>query len=159
MTPCNTMRNKRVAPPKAAVLSRPGATTTLLTCRHTAMVLHAHVDGRRGRSWAGVKKPATGSVTLGSIDSSSGSLATYYHVSHPEAGRGMCMSSKGDLLLRYGFGPDISLISTRTGEVLCPLSRTTGNICYAGFSKDGKYVLASSDGGCPRGLAGWLWPS
>jgi hypothetical protein len=50
-----------------------------------------------------------------------GSIASYFYAPHPAAGRGACFAPSGDCLLRYGYGPDVKVMSTRNAELITTL--------------------------------------
>lgn len=57
-----------------------------------------------------------------------GSLASAFFVPPPPLGTGMVLSPAGDLLLRYGYGSEIVLTRTRTGELADVLKKAQGPI-------------------------------
>ncbi|KAG1679114.1 hypothetical protein FOA52_000469 [Chlamydomonas sp. UWO 241] len=74
-----------------------------------------------------------------------GALASYFTVPHPKPGKGVVFSPKGDLLLRFGFGPEIRLTRTTNGAHCATLRTTPGGIRFADWSPDGRFVVAASD--------------
>lgn len=52
----------------------------------------------------------------------SGSLASYFYAPHPQPGKGCAFSPKGDLILRYGFGPDIKILNAKDVSLITTLT-------------------------------------
>ena len=75
-----------------------------------------------------------------------GSLCSYFYAPHPVAGKGVCLSPKGDLFIRYGFSAEIKLLRTHDASVVTSLKGTNGNVRFAAFSPDNRFIIAASDG-------------
>ncbi|GAX75027.1 hypothetical protein CEUSTIGMA_g2473.t1 [Chlamydomonas eustigma] len=74
-----------------------------------------------------------------------GSLASYFSAPHPIPGKGVCFSPSGEVFIRYGFSPELKLLKSHNGSVINTLKGSHGNIRYASFSTDGKFIIAASD--------------
>ena len=80
-----------------------------------------------------------------------GCLCSSFNAPHPLAGKGVSFSPKGDLMIRYGFSPEITLLKAQNVTVVTALHSgqgILGNIRFAAFSSDSRFILAASDGVC-----------
>ncbi len=111
--------------------------------------LRAHADSsaiERVRSLSAVRRHPNGQGGEAARDPKNGSIASSFYVANPKSGHGLVFSPRGDLLLQYGFGPNIKLTKAVNGAHANTLKGSTGNIRFAAFSNDGKYIMAASDG-------------
>ena len=77
-----------------------------------------------------------------------GSLCSYIYAPHPVPGKGVCFSPNGDLIIRYGFSAEITVLRAHDVTVIRTLMGATGSVRFANFSSDGRFILAAAEGWC-----------